>query len=587
MSDLFSQNNFETQTENSASLKVLEAQSDLEGDFLSPTAKAKELGSQIDWVLTHRKAEYLPNLFELKKHKSVQVRRKVATGIGILGREENLFELKKWLVMEPDRTTWLILESTIDKLERGVLGQNLEKSVNVLSVSEAIGQIKRLVSEKTYIVEGELSDIKALKQMYYFALKDKEDSRIDCWGFVGKIVKAGFPLNEGLSVRVTGKFKLSKYSKIYFDIEKIELTGEGELLRNLKLLEEKLKNEGLFDPSRKRQIAKIPNNILLIASPNSAAISDFLQVLQKRRAGMKIYFLPIKTQGIGAEIEILEILNLTNQIIVDNSDEISDHKIPVDTIVLTRGGGSKDDLAVFNSERVVRAINALKKPIIVAIGHERDISFAELSADLRASTPSQAAELVSLSKNEILSQTHLAYSSCQNFFYQKKKDYLVYVNSVWNYIFNKVWNKTRNYKQICLLTDKILTNFLFKTNSKIQTIWQKILNNSYAQIYELKLDLSKTNSLQKKLLADVQNLKIETRNSFSKIYFFVQNETLKTKKEVEYLSKNLQHYDPKNILKKGFAIVKQDQKIVLSKSRFKSDSNLILEFYDGEIEVKS
>lgn len=576
MSDLFTQTNSQTV--------------ELELDFLNPKATAKELVAQVDWTITHRKVEYLTQLFELKRHKSVQIRRKVATGIGILGKQESLFELKKWLVMEPDRTTWLILESTIDKLERGFLGQDLEKNVSVLSVSEAINQIKRLVSEKTYIIEGELSEVKAVKQMYYFALKDKQDSRIDCWGFVGKIARSGFALNEGLSVRVTGKFKLSKYSKIYFDIDKIELTGQGQLLRNLKVLEEKLTQEGLFDPLRKRKLRKIPDNILLIASPNSAAISDFLQVLKNRRTGIKVYFLPIKTQGMGAEIEILETLELANKIISFDSETnpqktSNPNKIVIDTIVMTRGGGSKDDLFVFNSERVVRAVHSLKKPIIVAIGHERDLTLAELAADLRASTPSQAAELVSTSKNEILGQTHLVYSFCQNFFYEKRKNYLVYTNSVWYNISNRIQARIKFYKNVCTMTDKLLTNFLFKTNSRIAAIWQQIFASSYNKVYQLKASLNQIDYLQIQLLATTKNYQKETKQIFARILANANQKLQKSKTEVEYLGKNLELYDPKNVLKKGYAIVKQDQEIIFRKDLYKNNSNLVLEFFDGEIEI--
>jgi exodeoxyribonuclease VII large subunit len=585
MSDLFSQ----TSVEESSQILSQTSQITLELDFLNPNFKAKELISQIDWVITHRKTEFLTQFFSLKKHKSVQIRRKIATGIGILGKYESLFELKKWRLEESDRTTWLILDSTIDKLERGILGENLQKNVSVLSVTEAIRQIKSLVSEKIYIIEGELSDIKAIKQMYYFALKDSEDSRVDCWGFVGKIIKAGFPLNEGLSVRITGKFKLSKYSKIYFDIDKIELTGEGELLRNLKLLEEKLTKEGLFDIARKRKIKQIPQNILLIASLNSAAISDFLEVLSKRRNGLNIYFLPIKTQGIGAEIEILETLNLANDLITQNQEQkedLNNSKISIDTVIMTRGGGSKDDLSVFNSERVVRAVHSLKKPIIVAIGHERDITLAELAADLRASTPSQAAELVSLSKNEIIAEVEVIYSSCQNYFWRKKKDYLVYSNSVFYQIQNSVQIKLQSYKKICNLTQKTLNNFLFQTKSLVQNSFQKIYTQFYTQLYQQKLILKQVDFLPNQISNLAQNYKKETDQIFSQILLKTNQKVVQIKKDLEFVDKNLQLYDPKNILKKGYAIVKQNNKIISTKKSFSSDSDLVLEFYDGEIKIK-
>jgi exodeoxyribonuclease VII large subunit len=131
----------------------------------------------------------------------------------------------------------------------------------------------------------------------------------------------------------------------------------------------------------------------LIASPSSAAISDFTNVLGRRRVD-KYLPLTYQNQGVGAEYELIEALKQANTFIDDQS---------IDTVVITRGGGSKDDLQVFNVESVVRAVFGLNKPTIVAIGHERDVSLAELAADCRASTPSQAAELVSLSTEEVIS----------------------------------------------------------------------------------------------------------------------------------------------------------------------------------------
>ena len=127
------------------------------------------------------------------------------------------------------------------------------------------------------------------------------------------------------------------------EVSAIQLTGQGELLRNLKLLEQKLAQEGLFDPARKRPIPKVPQKILLVASPHSAAVTDFVKVLASRRTGIEIFLLPIKTQGLGAEAVILEQLAKVNDLC---------EQLAIDTVVITRGGGSQDDLFVFNSEAV-------------------------------------------------------------------------------------------------------------------------------------------------------------------------------------------------------------------------------------------
>jgi hypothetical protein len=116
--------------------------------------------------------------------------------------------LQSWQLQESDRDTWLLLDSAIDRLTRGI--QNEPINERVLSVSEALSQVKRLIGENEYTIEGELSEVRAVKQMYYFGLKDNQDTRLDCSVFGGVILRGGFPLNEGLSVRVKGQFKLSK-----------------------------------------------------------------------------------------------------------------------------------------------------------------------------------------------------------------------------------------------------------------------------------------------------------------------------------------------------------------------------------------
>jgi hypothetical protein len=198
----------------------------LEGDnFLNKESKAKELTPQIDWIVTQRKIQYLDSLILLRNHKSIQVRRKTATALGLLGDSQLVQNLKEWQVHESDRQTWLILESSIDRILRRKDGVVETITTRIYSVAEAINQIKRQISEKTYTIEGEISEPKLNRQMYYFGLKDSSEIRLDCMAFVGRIVKMGFPLNEGLTVRIVGKFKLSKTSRIYVDVENIELTG--------------------------------------------------------------------------------------------------------------------------------------------------------------------------------------------------------------------------------------------------------------------------------------------------------------------------------------------------------------------------
>jgi len=555
---------------------VFESSSSLKDEFLAEGLKPKELVPQIDWVITQRKLDYLSHLLLLSKHKSVQVRRKVATGLGLLGSSSVLQNLKQWQVQESDRQTWLIIDSAIDKIQRKNDGQNLQQAVHILTVSEALDQVKRLVSEKTYIIEGELSDIRPISQMYYFALKDSQDSRLDCSSFVGKIVQAGFPLNEGLSVRIRGKFKIGKFSKLYLDVEKIELTGEGELLRNLKLLEEKLTKEGLFEPARKRKIKKIPKNILLIASGNSAALTDFTKILNNRIGGLNIYHLPIKTQGVGAEFEIIESLKLANLLA---------EKYQIDTVVLTRGGGSKDDLFVFNTENVVRAIQGLNRPSIVAIGHERDLSLAEMVADLRASTPSQAAELISLSRNEILQTTQSLNNFAKSYFFERKDRYKAASLLLYNNLLKLFQIKLLEAQKICAATSRLATGLIYQLKNLTKQTWQSALNISKIQLVNYKNSVNKVDYLQKGLLVEVERKDYLNKKLYQIIHGYISQNLQIMKNNFEINIQKIDLNNPKLVLQKGYAIIHQNKKIVSLEIEFETKKPFQIEFLDKKVDI--
>ena len=568
MPDLFFQ-------EEATDLRMADSPESISDDFLSQVGKAKDISAQIDWVVTHRKIDYLENLLQLRFHKSVAIRRKVAQGVGFLATIGDLESLQKWQLSESDRQTWLILESTIDKVQRGLSGQSLEKSVKILSVSEALVLIKKLIGEGEYVLEGELSEVRPVKQMYYFSIKDKEDSRLDAAAFAGIIIRSGFPMNEGLSVRLTGKFKLSKQSKIYFDVQKLELTGEGALLRNLKLLEEKLTKEGLFSIERKRPLSKFPQSVLLLASPTSAALSDFVKVLGERRKATKIYLLPIKTQGVGAEYEILE-----------NLDEVNNlcKKYQIDTVVITRGGGSQDDLIVFNSEKVVRAIYGIVRPVIVAIGHERDTSLAELVADLRASTPSNAAELVSLSTNEVLQRLNSLEVFAQNYFSDRKIQYNSASGQLFLVISNLIFREIHRLKLICQQASGVVTSLTTYTKSEAKSLWQKCLVEFRNSLNLSQLNLQKTNNLGNQTSFQLQTQKIVNQNFLTRIKFLVYQEQDNYLKKFQLITSQILILDPKNILQKGYALVKQDNRIIEKTSDLKP-GKLILTMQDGNQEL--
>lgn len=237
------------------------------------------------------------------------------------------------------------------------------------------------------IIEGELANVRVSRGKWvYFDIKDATAS-VKCFGTV--FVLPG-PIEEGMMVRIVASPRLHPLYNFSLNLQSVVPVGEGSLKRAADLLLEKLTKEGLFDESRKRSVPFAPQTVGLITSKESAAYADFNKILNERWAGVKIIHCDVQVQGEQAITDIVGAIERFNQL-----------PEPPGVLVITRGGGSADDLAVFNVEQVVRAVAASRIPTLVAIGHEIDTSLAELAADLRASTPSNAAQLLVPDKKEV------------------------------------------------------------------------------------------------------------------------------------------------------------------------------------------
>ena len=239
-------------------------------------------------------------------------------------------------------------------------------------------------------IEGELSNFRVSKGRWvYFDLKDEMSSV----KFFGTVYSLPGPLEEGMLVRVSGSPRLHNLYGFSVNFQTIQPVGEGALRRAADLLAAKLQAEGLFDPERKRPLPYPPARIALVTAGESAAYVDFLKILNARWRGVAVDHYDVQVQGEPAPAQIVAAINAVNA----SAD-------PPDVLVLTRGGGSADDLAAFSTEQVTRAVATSRVPTLVAIGHEVDISLAELAADQRASTPSNAAELLTPDRTVVLRQ---------------------------------------------------------------------------------------------------------------------------------------------------------------------------------------
>jgi exodeoxyribonuclease VII large subunit len=263
----------------------------------------------------------------------------------------------------------------------------------VLSVWQLTTQVKDLLEGgfPAVWVTGEISNFSRPQSGHcYLTLKDERAQlRAAVWRNVASRVR--FNLHDGLEVICRGYLEVYAPRGTYqLIIEEIEPRGMGALELALRQLRERLGQQGLFDAARKRPLPHFVRRIAVVTSPTGAAIRDFLQVLGRRWRGADVLIVPVRVQGDGAGAEIAAAIETVNRLAT-----------PIDCLVVTRGGGSLEDLWAFNEEVMVRAVYASRIPVISAVGHEIDVTLSDLAADVRALTPSEAAELVAPSAEDL------------------------------------------------------------------------------------------------------------------------------------------------------------------------------------------
>jgi exodeoxyribonuclease VII large subunit len=248
------------------------------------------------------------------------------------------------------------------------------------------------------MVEGEVSGYGVSQGKWvFFDLKDTTvEAKVRCFTTVHQLT---IQLEDGMRVLMRAKPNIhAKTGNFSFIPSHIEPRGEGSLKRAFELLKKKLEAEGLFDVSRKRQIPAIPHHVGILSSEGAAGFGDFMRIAKDRLPGVKYTLVNVAVQGVKAEAELVAGLDYLNSY------------IEPDVIVVIRGGGSIEDLQAFNTESFARAIVRSRAPVVVGVGHERDVTIADFVADVRASTPSNAAERVVPTKESIVSQVQLSLS---------------------------------------------------------------------------------------------------------------------------------------------------------------------------------
>ncbi|MFC1687315.1 exodeoxyribonuclease VII large subunit [Patescibacteria group bacterium] len=340
-------------------------------------------------------------------------------------------------------------------------------SNKIYSVSEFVDVIRDYLEEGlgSISVQGEVVDFKISQDKFvFFEIKDKI-SRVTCFMMKSNL---RVPLKDGIEIRVHGKASLFKKSgRFNINVSEIELVGKGALNKALMMLKEKLEKEGLFAEERKRELPRFPEKIGLITSPDAAARTDVLRVLKNRWSGVQVKFFPTGVQGPGSISTIVKAFTYLNL-----NEE-------VDVIILTRGGGSIEDLQSFNSEDVARAIFASSTPVVCGVGHERDWTIADLVADVRASTPSNAAERVVPERREILFQIDTLCMNIENSLVERIAGENDKINESLRLLENAVRLETQKAKDVTIQFTHSFSEFehLIQSNKDRVVHNEKLINS--------------------------------------------------------------------------------------------------------------
>lgn len=382
----------------------------------------------------------------------------------------------------------------------------------ILSVSQITHQIKEVLETGfgNLFVEGEISNFKHHSSGHlYFTLKDT-NSQISCVMWRARVNRLLFRPADGMKIIARGNITVYEPRGNYqLDCVSIQPAGIGELQQAYERLKKKLLDEGLFERERKKPIPEYPTRIGVVTSPTGAAIQDILSVLSRRMPSVEVILIPVKVQGIGAAEAIAAAIDTLNEYSL------------IDVMIVGRGGGSLEDLWAFNEEIVARSIFRSRIPVISAVGHEIDFSISDFVADLRAPTPSAAAELVVRDKNELIEL----------------------IRNISYTLNNSMKNSVVSYQQA---VKNLITSYSFHRP-------HDVLRQRNQQVDE------QQRRLQQSVSHHLEMIKHRT----------------------EAMNARIHSLDPKMVLKRGYTIVRQKDVIVSGIDSLTVDTDATLEFHDG------
>lgn len=390
--------------------------------------------------------------------------------------------------------------------------------LNTITVSQLNTYVKSLIENDARLqiisVSGEISNFKNhfSSGHWYFTLKDQNAS-VRCVMFRSSASRVRFAVEDGLAVVLTGRVSLyEKDGQYQFYAEQMHPVGEGDLALAFKQVKEKLEAEGLFNPESKRPLTKFPKRIAVITSDTGAAIKDILNITSSRYPACEIVMCPVLVQGDMAARDMIKTLDRVYEL--DN----------IDTVIIGRGGGSAEDLHCFNDEALARKIYESPFPVISAVGHETDFTICDFVADVRASTPSHAAELAVPDNRELKAN----------------------VDAITNLLKNKILLKHNFY------------------NAKLQAFEAKVGSANLERV--------------------LQNRQLELDRMTDKIVGSVNQRLQSGQNSLARLAAQIDAMSPLKVMARGFSVVSKAGKFVSNASKLNVGDNINVKFCDGNID---
>ena len=445
----------------------------------------------------------------------------------------------------------------------------------VLSISQLNQQSRNLLESalSRVWVEGEISNfVRPSSGHIYLTLKD-DQAQIRAAMFRGQNRNLSFTPKNGQLVQVRGKVSLYAPRGDYqLIIEHMEEAGEGALRRQFELLKKQLSQQGLFDPACKKALPAMPHHIGVITSPTGAAIQDILSVLERRFPATQITLIPVAVQGDKAKTEIVRAINKAQRFNQRCEDTPSD-QAPMELIILGRGGGSLEDLWAFNEEIVAQAIYQSTIPIISAVGHEIDFTIADFVADVRAPTPSVAAEMVSPDQQE-LKQNLSAY---EQFFASAMRKQLNQHQQKLEWLQKRLKHPGQRLRDHQQRLDEL--------DSRLNNATHKLL-----QLKQTQLQAGRTNLLRVTPKHSIAQLRSQQQNLKHRLVLALQNSNQQAQQRISQLAQRMQSISPLATLARGYSIVSDEQQnIIRSTNQLKTGQLIQTQLHQGHIisEIKN